>query len=65
MSRDNKNEDLVEIQKHLGKSQWFQYHDFLKYYGYERKSITYLSFEDSKKKTYLKTSKVTDIPSFN
>ena len=65
MSRDNKNEDLVEIQKHLSKSQWFQYHDFLKYYGYERKSLTYLSFEDSKKKTYLKTSKVTDIPSFN
>jgi hypothetical protein len=67
MSRDDTNKDFEKIQKNLYKSQWFQYHDFLKYYGCERKTLSYLSIEESKKNktTYFKTSKATDIPSFN
>jgi WD40 repeat protein len=67
MSKDDTNKDFEKIQKNLYKSQWFQYHDFLKYYGYERKTLSYLSIEESKKNktTYFKTSKATDIPSFN
>ncbi len=57
------NKDFEKIQKNLCKSHWFQYHDFHKYYGFKRKTISYLS--SKKSKNYLKTSEVTNISFFD
>ena len=56
-------ENYTQIQDKIKNSNWIQYDDFQKYYGFERSCISFLTV-DSPKKCYFKTLKSTDISYF-
>ena len=60
---DKDYENYTQIQNKIKSSIWIQYDDFQKYYGFERRSISFLT-NDSSKKCYFKTLKATDISYF-
>ena len=64
INKDDKDyENYTQIQDKIKNSNWIQYDDFQKYYGFERSCISFLTI-DSPKKCYFKTLKSTDISYF-
>ena len=64
INKDDKDyENYTQIQDKIKNTNWIQYDDFQKYYGFERSCISLLTV-DSSKKCYFKTLKSTDISYF-